>query len=253
MLTEEQMLQINKDGWNKVAPQFFEGSFDELGYGLYTPTDEKLGLFGEVQNQVVLEVGSGSGHTLEFFAKNGARELWGVDLSIEQIETAKKVVSRFSSTPINFINAPMENIPNLPNDYFDKAISIYALGWTVDLKKTLSHIHKSLKPNGIFVFSWEHPIHTLLAYEEEKGFVTKGSYLDEGPTTKESWRGVPIVKHKRKVSTYVNALIESGFVIDRIVEEVEIPENDTTLPTNWYSAERAKIVPDTLVIKCHKE
>lgn len=32
-LDEKEMLNVNRDGWNKVADQFFEGSFDVLNYG----------------------------------------------------------------------------------------------------------------------------------------------------------------------------------------------------------------------------
>jgi|GEM_PF-3703259 hypothetical protein len=32
MLGQQEIIQINKDGWNKVADQFFESSFDILHY-----------------------------------------------------------------------------------------------------------------------------------------------------------------------------------------------------------------------------
>ncbi|WP_436236376.1 hypothetical protein [Paenibacillus sp. LjRoot153] len=60
--------------------------------------------------------------------------------SAAQIETARKVVSNLN-TPITFIEAPMVEIPGLPLDHFDKALSIYALGWTVNLQKTLTNIY----------------------------------------------------------------------------------------------------------------
>ena len=70
----------------------------------------------------------------------------------------------------------MEENPGLPLEYFDIVYSIYALGWTVDLQKTLSHIHSYLKPGGIFIFSWEHPIHDRLTYENS-------SFTLKNPTT----------------------------------------------------------------------
>lgn len=178
-LNTQEMLEMNKKGWDKVANQFFEGSFDVFGYGLYMPDDRELNLLGSIKDSVILEIGCGSGHSLEYFAKNGVRELWGVDISGEQIKTAKEVVSDFD-IPIHFIEAPMEDIPGLPNNYFDKVISIFALGWTVDLPKTLGNIFRSLKKNGELIFSWEHPLHTILKYENE-GFVLSDSYLNEGP------------------------------------------------------------------------
>ncbi|WP_350340445.1 class I SAM-dependent methyltransferase [Paenibacillus sp. CCS19] len=48
---------------------------------------------GDISGKVIVEVGCGSGHTLEYLAKRGARELYGVDLSTKQIETARRVTS----------------------------------------------------------------------------------------------------------------------------------------------------------------
>jgi ubiquinone/menaquinone biosynthesis C-methylase UbiE len=250
MLNEQEMITINKEGWNKVADQFSEGSFDVLEYGVYAPSEEELSLLGDIHNKVALEVGCGSGHTLEYLAKHGASELWGVDLSRQQIETAKQVVSNLH-VPVHFIESPMEDIPGLPDHHFDIAISMYALGWTVNLSKTLSNIHRVLKPGGILVFCWEHPIYSLLEYIDGK-LAFRRSYVEEGYEKHESWRSVPIVMNYRKLSTYINELIKAGFVIDHVVEETRIPDHDNSRPEKWYSAEKARIVPPSFTIKCHK-
>ncbi|GMK37637.1 hypothetical protein PCCS19_06910 [Paenibacillus sp. CCS19] len=72
---------------------FFEGSFSSIIYGVYSPSEEELNLLGDISGKVIVEVGCGSGHTLEYLAKRGARELYGVDLSTKQIETARRVTS----------------------------------------------------------------------------------------------------------------------------------------------------------------
>ncbi|WP_159888577.1 class I SAM-dependent methyltransferase [Paenibacillus puerhi] len=250
MLEQRDMIQLNKMGWDKVADQFFEGSFDILDYGSYAPTEEELHLLGQIKDAVILEVGCGSGHTLEYLAKRGARELWGVDLSSTQIKTAKEVVSK-QNTPVTFIESPMEDIPGLPEHYFDKAVSIYALGWTVDLPKTLRNIYRSLKPGGILVFSWEHPVHSVVEYVNEQ-LRFRRSYVNEGFEKHDSWRGTPIVMHNRKISTFINELINTGFVIDKVIEDSRVDDNDTSNSSKWYSGTKARIIPSTLIIKCHK-
>ncbi|OMF96869.1 class I SAM-dependent methyltransferase [Paenibacillus sp. FSL R7-0337] len=250
MLEQREMIQINKSGWDKVADQFFEGSFDILDYGDYAPTEEELHLLGQIEDSIILEVGCGSGHTLEYLAKRGARELWGVDLSSSQINTAKEVVSNLG-TPVTFIESPMEDIPGLPDSYFDKAVSIYALGWTVNLQKTLSNIHRSLKLGGTLVFSWEHPVHSVVEYANEQ-LRFRRSYVIEGFEKHDSWRGTPIVMQYRKVSTFINELINAGFVIDKIIEDSTFDDNDTSNSSKWYSNAKARMIPSTLIIKCHK-
>lgn len=250
MLEQSEMIQINKSGWDKVADQFFEGSFDILDYGPYAPTEEELHLLGQIEDSVILEVGCGSGHTLEYLAKRGARELWGIDLSSSQIHTAKEVVSKLD-TPVTFIEAPMEDIPGLPDHYFDKVVSIYALGWTVNLPKTLSNIHRSLKVGGTLVFSWEHPIHSAVECADEQVRFRR-SYVNEGFEKHDSWRGTPIVMHNRKVSTFINELIHAGFVIDQVIEDSKVDDHDTSHSSKWYSGAKARMIPSTLIIKCHK-
>ena len=237
MLEKREMIQINKRGWDVVADQFFQGSFDMLNYGPYAPTEEELRLLGEIEGSVILEVGCESGHTLEYLAKRGARELWGVDLSGKQIKTAKEVVSRLN-TPFTLIESPMEDIPGLPGHYFDKAVSIYALGWTVDLPKTLRNIYGSLKPGGIFVFSWEHPVHSVVEYVDDQ-LRFRRSYVNERFEKHDSWRGTPIIMHNRKISTFINELVNAGFVIDKVIEDSKVDDGDTSNSSKWYSGTKA--------------
>ncbi|ARU59859.1 hypothetical protein CBW65_01405 [Tumebacillus avium] len=248
--TKTEMLTINKTGWNTVASQFFEGRKETLSYGPYAPTEEELNLLGDLQGARILEIGCGSGHTLEYLARHGAEELWGVDLSGAQIESAREVLKDLT-VPVTLLEAPMEDIPGLPEAYFDKVVSLYALGWTVDLQKTVQGICRSLKKGGQFVFSWEHPVHTTLDCSEQK-FVMNRRYTQEGPSLQDSWRGVPIVMHRRKLSTFVNELIRAGFVLDQIIEETRVGDHDISQPEQWYSAARANIVPSTFIICCHK-
>jgi|HigsolmetaGSP11D_1036233.scaffolds.fasta_scaffold00791_10 hypothetical protein len=123
----------------------------------------------------------------------------------------------------------MEDIPGLPEGYFGLAVSIYALGWTVNLKKTLSNVNKLLTSNGSFVFPWEHPIHSLLEYENGK-LSFRLSYLSEQYEKHESWRSVPIVMNDRKFSTYINTITSIDFIVDQVIEESRIPEHDQSKP-----------------------
>ncbi|MBS7528774.1 methyltransferase domain-containing protein [Fusibacter paucivorans] len=52
----------------------------------------------------------------------------------------------------------MESDPSTPHNHFDMVLSIYALGWTLDLDATLKHISSYLKRDGLFIFSWDHPL-----------------------------------------------------------------------------------------------
>ena len=84
-----EQIKQNKQGWNAVAHHFH--GVDALPlYGPFAQKEEELGLFGEVRDKKVLEIGCGSGHSLHYMRKKGASELWGVDLSDEQIKSGKR-------------------------------------------------------------------------------------------------------------------------------------------------------------------
>lgn len=249
-MNEQEMLEINRMGWNEVAEQFFEGSFTDLQYGIYGPFESEMGLLGDLKGQTILEIGCGSGHTLEYLATQGAKELYGVDLSAKQIALAKETVARFN-LPIHFTETAMEEMRDIPHAHFDLAISMYALGWTVNLQKTLHHIFSALKQGGVFVFTWEHPIHSLVTYVDGK-MVLRLPYSRDQYERHDTWRKVPIVMNYRRMSTYLNTLIQCGFVIDHVVEETRIPEDDNSQPEQWYSADKARMLPPSFTIRCHK-
>ncbi|MCH7322092.1 class I SAM-dependent methyltransferase [Solibacillus sp. MA9] len=243
-------LNINKESWEKSAERFF-GRTALPEYGPFSLSEEQLKLFGNISNQKVLDIGCGSGHSLQYMGNHGANELWGLDLSTKQVETANKLL-RNQQVKVSLFESPMEENPGLPSNYFDIAYSIYALGWTVDLQRTLLNIHNYLKPGGIFIFSWEHPIHDRLKYEQSS-FTFNKSYNVEGPEYNEAWHNNVVIYH-RKLSTYINTLIESGFTIEKVIDDVMLPEDESSdNPSRWYSTQKAELVPATFIIKASKK
>ena len=247
-------LILNKKSWDEVAPSFF-GRNPLPEYGPLTPLEDDLNLFEDVTNLKVLDIGCGSGHSLQYMDKRNASELWGMDLSKTQIDSAKALLKDCNS-PVHLFESPMENDPGLPNDYFDIVYSIYALGWTTNLDKTLKNINKYLKQGGIFIFSWEHPLYSRIADIDgdlnfNKSYHDEGSY-DEGSYDHEAWNH-PAIMQQYKISTYMNTLINNGFKIEKVIEDVCLSDENMKNHINgWYSVDKAKIVPTTLIIKSKK-
>lgn len=242
-------LRTNKNSWNEAAPRFF-GRNPLPEYGPLAPSEEELNLFGDVAHAKVLEIGCGSGHSLRYLHQKKAGELWGVDLSSVQIETARSVLKEIQPK-VRLFESPMELDPGLPHGYFDIVFSIFAIGWTTDLEKTLTNVQRYLKQGGTFIFSWEHPMYNRIRYAEGTCTVEK-SYLEEGPYAHEAWRE-PAIMQQYKLSSYLNALIQAGFQIDKVIEDVCTEEDILQQHVNgWYSLEKAKIVPTTMIIKCRK-
>lgn len=248
-IIKEDIILSNKRSWDEVAPRFF-GRTSLPTYGPFAPSENELNLFGEVSNLKVLDIGCGSGHSLEYMATRGVSELWGIDLSDAQITAARNLLETHNSI-LKLFQGPMEKDPGIPHNYFDIVYSIYAIGWTVDLRTTLQNVNNYLKPGGIFIFSWEHPIHNRIKYKGQS-YVVKRSYHEEGLQQSEAWNSHAIM-NQSKLSTYINELIHSGFQIGKVIEEVVIAEETTEPnPDRWYSPEKAALIPATFIIKCIK-
>lgn len=184
-------------------------------YGAFV-SEEQCQLFGDVSGKKLLEIGCGSGQSLQYLGERNASELWGTDIAENQIEKTRQLLTEHGLSA-KLICSPMEEECTLPEDYFDFVYSVYAIGWTTDLEGTFSRIASYLKKDGSFIFSWSHPIHKCVVAENDM-LVFKKCYFDE------SWYSVSLDESTltlsdRKLSTYVNALSKAGFVIEQMIEQ----------------------------------
>lgn len=198
----------------------------------------------------MLEIGCGNGQSSQYQGEGHASELWGIDISEKQIEKAKQHLTACGLSA-KWICSPMEEECSIPVDYFDYVYSIYAIGWTTDLEGTFRRIASYLKKDGIFIFSWSHPIHKCVV-EENNTFSFNKSYFDESwySVSPDFCQGV-LTLSDRKLSTYINALAKSGFVIEQMVEETENEITQLHDENNDF-VKRAKMFPVTFVIKARK-
>ncbi|MDP9312939.1 MAG: methyltransferase domain-containing protein [Chloroflexota bacterium] len=251
-LDQQTILDVNKSGWNDVAHQFYGGTALPE-YGPLAPAEDQVQLLGNPTGLRVLELGCGSGHSLLYLAQQGAAELWGLDLAPAQVAFATTLLHDHQ-VPAHLFTSPMEINPGIPESYFDLVVSIYALGWTVHLDQTLARVAAYLKPNGRLIFSWQHPLYGCVDHEAEH-FIVRRSYHAEGPYLEEAWRGVPIVQYPRKLSTFVNGLINAGFIVERLIEtdlDAQRAKPQASDPDTWYSLAHATLIPTTFIIAARK-
>ena len=244
------ILVQNKKSWDAMADSWF-GATALPAYGCFVPTEDDLGLFPPLRGKKVLDIGCGSGHSLHWCAEKGAAELWGLDISTRQIENAKRFLAENGHAPTLF-NAPMEEDCGIPKDYFDVVYSIYAIGWTVDLPATLAHIASYLKKDGVFLFSWDHPLMYCVDVFE-KGAAFAVSYFKE-ELFSYIQRGNPVTIKNRRMSTYINALADAGFAVERLIEETDAETllKPAEFSTKYYTPYKAKLFPMSFIIKARK-
>lgn len=246
----DNILMQNKQSWDAMADSWF-GTTALPAYGCLIPTEDELKLFPDLCGKKVLDIGCGSGHSLKWCGDNGAAELWGLDLSTKQIDHAKRFLNGNGYMPTLF-NSPMESDCGLPKEYFDVAYSIYAIGWTVDLQTTFINIASYLKKDGVFIFSWDHPLMHCVEVRNDR-IVFEGCYLNE-EIFSFTQRGNPVTVRNRKLSTYINALAKAGFMVERLVEETddETLKRPAEFSSGYYSPYKAQKFPLSFIIKVRK-
>lgn len=250
-LLEEDALKLEQNSawWDAVPETELKAMSGLPNYGFFTPTEDTLGLVGDVRGKTVLELGCGKGESLFWMAERGAKELWGLDISSVQIQRAKQFLKEKGKEARLFVS-PMEINPGLPHSHFDLVFSIYGIGWSMDLDKTIIRTAEYLKVGGRLIFSWDNPVMQCIEARNGKYILTQ-SYLKE--------RDIIIsddgfCMHNWKLSTYLNCLAAHGFLIEQVVEESEYNEKEADVfqEGKFYSAGRARLLNPVFIVKARK-
>ena len=246
--TDRGYLEENRIGWNQSVSNEWNGTILPA-YGPYTPCEEELKLFGDMKDKAVLELACGNGRSLLYLAEQGAKELYGLDISEIQIADAKK---NFKDKHINaeLFVSPMEVNPGIPFHHFDCVYSIYGIGWSQDINKVFYLVSRYLKTNGIFIFSWDNPL--LLCLESQDGkYVLSQSYEEEKMMRINKF-GMQMNLRNWKISSYINALIHNGMEIEKIVEASANYDRNAEYSEKYYSAHKAGFINHSFIIKARK-
>lgn len=128
----------------------------------------------------------------------------------------------------------MEDL-RFPADSFDVVLSSLAFHYVRDFGALVREIKGWLRTGGSFVFSVEHPVFTAYGsqdwYYGENGqilhFPVDNYYLEGARDA--IFLGEHVVKYHRTLTTYLDTLLKSGFLLRRVVEP-QPPESMLELP-----------------------
>lgn len=237
--------KTNSAFWDTIGSELL-GVTALPNWGGHLPSEEALDLLGDLSDKSVLEIACGNGSSLKYAAEKGALDLWGLDFSENQIKRAECFL-REQKLDARLVCALMEEDCGLPTDYFDLVYSIYGIGWTTDLDKTFQNIYTCLKKDGVFLFSWSHPIHKCVSIENGR-LLFHNSYFNE-EWYRADVRNQEMMLSNRMMSTYINALADNGFVIEKLVEETD---KERAAAADNDFARKALMLPTAFVIKARK-
>jgi SAM-dependent methyltransferase len=241
----------NEKTWDVVADQFVEASALPV-WGPFGIGDD-LNLIPEIKDKTFLEIGCGSGRSIKYLIDQGAKKVYGLDISSVQLAEAENFnKDAVAHKRVELIKGRMEEA--LEIEPVDIVFSVYAIGWTPDPETTLKNVYSYLKPGGLFVWSWDHTIFTDIQYEEGK-YIVMYSYHDEKPLVIRNWKKEGTVAHVtyRKTATWFQLLKSAGFdVIGYHEPQPKNLDRGSTDPAKHYSIQKAEKVPATFIFVCKK-
>lgn len=185
-------------------------------------------LGNRLANARVCDLCCGEGYLGRFLLQHGVREVVGVDRSSTLIEEARR---RGNSPLLSYRVDDAQQLASVRDDAFDVVVSQMSMMDVADHPKLFAAVRRVLADGGPFVFSLLHPCfegrpfhvrdappHVLDENGEPVAFAVRRyateGFFDSGGVGVRGRMG----SYHRKISTYVNDLLASGFVLERLEE-----------------------------------
>src|SRR6266446_297171 len=208
-------------------PAFFAGDAtrERFGTGWQRAMEhaDLLALLPEVDGRRVLDLGCGAGQLARYLAATGAAEVVGVDVSERMLALAR---AEWAHPRVTYCRGAVEEVA-FPPARFDLVVSSLVFHYVDDYPGLILRIAGWLAAGGVLVYSTEHPIFTARLpgdgwVLDDAGRRTRWGldrYADEG-AREETWFVPGVRKVHRMVATLINALLDAGLMVERVIEPI---------------------------------
>lgn len=199
----------------------------------------------------VLDIGCGGGGFAAACLNQGAAKVDGIDVSKNMVELAQQT---YTHPNLTFMQAAIEHV-EFKSQSYDLITSSLALHYVQDFDAAVAKISYALAPQGIFLFSINHPIASANLSDDdwlkdEQGnpqYLKVHRYHDEGKR-QVNWLVGGVTMYHRTLATIINTLINHGLHIDEIAESAPTAQAIEKMPSLKKELER----PSFIFIKASK-
>lgn len=196
--------------YEKMATCYEENNENDMAYNIYYERPGIISLLSDVENKSVLDIGCAAGFFSKWVLDNGGK-VTAVDYSDAMVEKTKLLTENKADVFKADIKEPMTF---LEDGSFDVVIASLVLHYVKDMATVLKELHKKMKKGGQLVLSVHHPFMDFALFECDDYFKTE---LLQDKWTK-GGKTIEVEFYRRPLSELMNALCESGFVIQKVSE-----------------------------------
>ena len=175
-------------------------------------------LLPELDGLDVVDLGCGFGAFARWAAAQGAH-VDAFDLSERMLARAAELTA--DGARITYGRADLDTL-ELGAAAYDVAYSALTLHYLSDLPRLLATVHGALRPEGSLVITVEHPIYTAptsvdFADVDGRRVWPLDRYGEEGARTRD-WLAPGVRKQHRTFGSWINALVDAGFAVRRVID-----------------------------------
>jgi len=211
----------------------------EPEWGAWGAPEAEVGMLPEdLAGQRAIELGCGTGYVSGWMARRGATVV-GVDVSVRQLATARRLQAEHGLDAISFVEASAEEVPE-PDGSFDLAVSEYGAAIWCDPHVWIPEAHRLLRPGGRLRFLGSHPLVTC-CYGPDGSPAQDRLHRDWFGMHRFDWRHAEVdpggIEFNLTTADWIALFLATGFEVEGHVElGAPSPDQDRfSVPGAWAS------------------
>jgi SAM-dependent methyltransferase len=231
---------VSLNSYEEMAEYYFH-DVDQKPFNAYYERPATLSLLPDVAGKKVLDAGCAAGWYTQWLLENGA-EVTALDFSPNMIEMTQKRVGNRAEIIRADLNEPLNFIANESKHIVLSSLTLHYLkDWTL----VLDEFYRVLVKDGLLIFSVHHPFMDFIVFKKENYFLTE--LLDDEWGTPNG--KVKVQFYRRPLSKIISAVLEAGFLIEKLLEPMPTEEFKAAEPDAY---KRLTQRPQFLFLKARK-
>jgi SAM-dependent methyltransferase len=234
-MNHSEHVERNREQWDTWAPSYVDAGernwqAHEPSWGIWSIPESDAQLFRGIERFAgveTLELGCGTGYVSAWLARAGATAT-GIDISANQLATARRLQTQHSLTSMTFIEASGEQLP-FEDESFNLAISEYGVCLWCDPYRWVPEASRVLRPGGELIFLTNGLLSTLCAHPKDGRDTTTlqrplfGLHANEWPHDASD----NSVEFHLPHGEWIRLLHEHGLQVEALIE-LQRPDHATT-------------------------